>query len=575
MKGKIVTLFLVVCFILLAFSPLISSSDSLNTSKTTGKQTPLNDLVAPYLRLENEPYLRDVYKKIVNRKQNLVLGRQTIVEENIDCNTKTGGGVADTPWPMFCHDVKHTALSPYSTKDNPYDEIWRLKTGAGQIVLTDKDMMYTLSGSSLHCRYMNGTINWTCKPGGSISHCVPSIGSDGTIYFGTFTDGRIHAIYPNGTKKWTLITKACMSSSPAIAEDGTIYMTTMDGYQAPLRFSLLAINPNGTLQWQYKTGGDVTSSPAIADDGTIIFGGLDSFIYAIYPNGTLRWRYDTGGWVGGSPSIDEQGHIYINSRDEYLYALYPNGTLKWRTNIKEFWKCSTNPAIGPDGTIYVASDGVAAINPDDGGVNWVYKFGGGFRCITSPIVSADGTIYQQGSQTYGGSGTIYAIASNGTLIWKKVISNGFMDCEPCIAPDGTLYVCTSWNLAGALHAFGRWTGTNHHPQAPQIYAEDLYYTQPGNVELTITGIDEDFHAMKFIIDWGDGDSKETMEITSNYTYSTRHQYLFPILYTIRVKAIDSFGLESEWAEFPIKIEQFAPWEVWLGLILNFIFGLFD
>ena len=29
-----------------------------------------------------------------------------------------GGGLQDSPWPMFCHDVKHTGRSPYDTSMN-------------------------------------------------------------------------------------------------------------------------------------------------------------------------------------------------------------------------------------------------------------------------------------------------------------------------------------------------------------------------------------------------------------------------------------------------------------------------
>ncbi len=30
----------------------------------------------------------------------------------------------DSPWPMYCHDTRHTGRSPYSTADNPYDTKW-------------------------------------------------------------------------------------------------------------------------------------------------------------------------------------------------------------------------------------------------------------------------------------------------------------------------------------------------------------------------------------------------------------------------------------------------------------------
>ena len=34
-------------------------------------------------------------------------------------------GPMDSPWPMYCHDIRHTGRSPYSTADNPGTEKWR------------------------------------------------------------------------------------------------------------------------------------------------------------------------------------------------------------------------------------------------------------------------------------------------------------------------------------------------------------------------------------------------------------------------------------------------------------------
>ena len=54
---------------------------------------------------------------------------------------------ADTPWPMFRHDLQHTGRSPYVSAQKP-------------------------------------TIKWTFKTEGPVT-TSPAIGSDGTIYFGS------------------------------------------------------------------------------------------------------------------------------------------------------------------------------------------------------------------------------------------------------------------------------------------------------------------------------------------------------------------------------------------------------
>ncbi|MFW6047918.1 MAG: PKD domain-containing protein, partial [Candidatus Natronoplasma sp.] len=56
----------------------------------------------------------------------------------------------------------------------------------------------------------------------------PAIGSDGTIYIGSW-DNNLYAVNPeDGTEKWNLSTGFCVESSPAIGSDGTIYIGSYD-----------------------------------------------------------------------------------------------------------------------------------------------------------------------------------------------------------------------------------------------------------------------------------------------------------------------------------------------------------
>jgi len=501
-------------------------------------------------------------------------------------NIKTGdnsynddlvGRLAGSAWPMFCHNVKHTGLSPYSTSNNTYDEMWRIKTdrGADSGVIIDEDgLLYVAdSDGTLYSIYPNGTIKWTYEVG-DVSTSTPCIDNKGTIYCGSM-NWYLSAIYPNGTRKWRTNLGGAISSSPAITDDGTIYVGTMSGND-----SLVAVSPNGTIKWSYKTGDFITSDPAIADDGTIIFGSADTYIYALNPNGTLRWKYNTPHWVKGPASIDEQGIIYINCYDGYLYALFPNGTLKWKTDVEGFWGTETNPSFGPDGTIYIAADGVAAINPDDGGVVWIFEFlrGDGETYLSSPVVSADGTIYVGTMINDLEGGRIYAIDSLGGLIWSKILAETWIAATPSIGSDGTVYITSCWgHYGGAIHAFGQWNGTNHPPETPESTGEEQGSGNVlGNYELKIKGFDEDQHPMKYIIRWGDGTKTETIEAASDFQISQYHDYPLRCRYKIGVKAIDSLGLESDWIEYQAEITtspSIFNFVKWIVLFFSNPFGI--
>ena len=85
-------------------------------------------------------------------------------------------------------------------------------------------------------------------------------------------------------------------TSPAIGSDGTIYVGTYNiGYETSSNFQIYAVNPNGTLKWKTNfIGFRMFSSPAIGSDGTIYVGTYSATqgeLYAIYSS--PGWTYAT------------------------------------------------------------------------------------------------------------------------------------------------------------------------------------------------------------------------------------------------------------------------------------------
>ena len=78
-----------------------------------------------------------------------------------------------------------------------------------------------------------------------------------------------------GTPIWEFVTGSSVSSSPAIGSDGTVYVGSWDK-------KLYAINgKTGVKLWEFETGSLVQSSPAIGSDGTVYVGSKDKKLYAI------------------------------------------------------------------------------------------------------------------------------------------------------------------------------------------------------------------------------------------------------------------------------------------------------
>ena len=271
-----------------------------------------------------------------------------------------------------------------------------------------------------------------------------------------------------GTRKWKYETGNWVRSSPAIGDDGTIYVGSDD-------YCLYAINQDGSLKWKYDTGSELHLSPAIEDDGTIYVGSSDGSLYAINPDGTLKWKYDMYS-IYDSPAIGEGGTIYVTG-DDRLHAINPDGTLKWRRGTEDN-DLDTSPAIGEDGTIYVGSKYfhtvssvvLYAINPD-GTLKWKYEEAMG-NVSSPPAIGNDGTIYIGGDP-------LYAINPDGTLKWKYNCGYMQRDMSPVIGKYGNIYFATLNGNLFSLNADGtlRWkydTGIDAY-SSPAIGADGTIY----------------------------------------------------------------------------------------------------
>ena len=499
--------------------------------------------------------------------------------------TAVSSGPMDSAWPMKCHDNRHTGLSPYSTADNPGIEKWRFKGGGitgwvdGGIVIGDDGTLYFGdTWANFYAIYPNGTLKWTYKTGESITSS-PALAEDGTIYVGSW-DHCLHAFYSNnGTRKWKFNANgANIASSPAIAEDGTIYFGTL--WSLGNGGKIHAVNHDGTEKWRYQTGDAILSDPAIGDDGTIYIGSMDNYLYAFYPNGTLRWKFKTGGDVKSPPSIAEDGTIYFGSLDfdNSLYALFPNGTLKWKVGTGD--GTSANPSIAEDGTIYVGSNKLRAFFPN-GTLKWSFDLGPGRHIqYSSPAIAEDGTIYVGTNINEVSGGDIIAVNPDGTEKWrKKIAAEGWVDSSPTIGEDGTVYIGSSGR--GYLHAFES-VESNEPPETPTISGEtngkpreDYWYS--------IIAVDPDRNPISFYIDWGDDTNTGwTSERASGEKCYYEHSWSIRGSYTIRVKAKDVLGEESDWATLEVSMpknkminpfERFLENHPYMFPILRHLMGL--
>jgi outer membrane protein assembly factor BamB len=94
---------------------------------------------------------------------------------------------------------------------------------------------------------------------------------------------------------------------------------------------------------------------------------------------------------------------------------------------------STGITRASDGTLYLSSNDLFALNPNDGSIRWSID---GFSTRSTPAVGADGTIY------WGHTDTFLAVTPGGQIgwSWTGLSGNLIFGSAPAIAEDGTIYV---------------------------------------------------------------------------------------------------------------------------------------
>jgi hypothetical protein len=214
--------------------------------------------------------------------------------------------------------------------------------------LPDCSIVFLAQNWGLYCVNNFGNLRWFFPmPSGSSPDGSPAVAEDGTIYIGSaggYGNAYVYAINSSGGLEWVFDTggTGAFNSSPAIGSDSTIYAASTHG-------QLWAIS-NGGLLWGFTnaSGAKFRSSPAVTADNQVIIGSDDSWVYGI-SNGVAAWSSETGGPVISSAAINPvTGAVVIASYDGTVYQMPGSASLAADTDWPIFRQNARRSGAAPN-----------------------------------------------------------------------------------------------------------------------------------------------------------------------------------------------------------------------------------
>ena len=303
---------------------------------------------------------------------------------------------------------------------------------------------------SIQAQSIPVSLNWKLSTNGVI-FSSPAIDENGVIYVGS-NDNNLTAVNSNGSIKWTFPTGNWVDSSPALSHDGTeVYVGSWDN-------KLYAISTtDGSEVWSYETNSYVTSSPAVGINGRIYFGSMDSIFYALENNGSKAWEYFAGQPIFSSPSIGQEGTIYFGDENGTLHAVNPDGSVKWTYEVEEVADTNksilSSPALDASGNIYFGSgNGYCYSLSDDGeqaSLNWKYQTSD--RVDASPVLGSTDEVFFVSRDGYLRSLPLFSATTDNLANWEEFVGDVFYS-SPVVDANGRVYVI-GYTGGGENHLF--------------------------------------------------------------------------------------------------------------------------
>lgn len=242
-----------------------------------------------------------------------------------------------------------------------------------------------------------------------------------------------------GTELWRIDLPGQVRAAPVVAPDGSLYLVTNSGV-------MLSIDPSGAEIWRVVLGGASStrnySRPVLTPENHIYII-YDGELLKLSSTGVLDWTFSKpgSGMLTAQPAVGPDGTVYIMTNNSALVAVSANGDELWSQYLCQVMGGGTwpGPVVGSDGLVYGVCKGedIYALEPNDGTVSWTYHTND--RMESTPIAVGD-LVYFAST-----GGWVIAMQADGQPRWQTSVAGApgyiqMVDAPLVRGRDGLIYV---------------------------------------------------------------------------------------------------------------------------------------
>ena len=307
-------------------------------------------------------------------------------------------------------------------RNNTTGEAWH--HGDNLNFSVNADVEFSLYGTVTGAGVITGLSETTLPRSGFLEIFGSNFGGDGTVLIGGISA-------PVADWSSTRIVAYVPESAPL----GPLPVQVVTGAGSSNTASLVVTTrPSAAerVNWRFRMNGPYSFvRPAIGSDGTVY--SVDGFahLYALAPDGGLKWLVRGAGDKGVAVGPDDT--IYVAS-ENYINAYNPDGSAKWSFVQNPRALTCLGVSVGPDGNIYsVATEGMGVFSLTPAGtLRWTNP-----EPYRRPIVDYGEIVFGPN----GGTHNLY-FSANTHLRAVRLDGNSVFTTtrgQPAVAPDGSVH----------------------------------------------------------------------------------------------------------------------------------------